>query len=289
MLESNTMIRDESELQVRGIGMVVYTYETLEARSHTLLKWVDDVSDWLRKPIDELHFDPREKTSNKIWKLTSKNTQKLRSRIEAEKPWSNIHFGWGIGTLRYTIAQTKGAMVLIKSRPKPDKGNEKYRNPSFVYLEFHPDAIQLSESHIKGLIALGSQLWDVIDGCYGFIDIEIDRGLHDDVSRNALHLLDNSVDKQLEREFLKWKNISSDLDKKAWRIFWGNFFGRSHIEQIKDFDGEPLKGVVNQVNLNNDGQLLILPNNPTLFFSAQTQEARKKLYDYMRNILVSNL
>lgn len=266
--------------RIHAIGMVIYTYATIEPRIEQLLDWVEDVETWQSARMYEFHFEPRSKSSQRIWRATAPNRMQLRRRL-ADESWVHVLFGWGAGTIRQGPAQTGGALVTIKSRPQPPRGSERYRNPSFVYLEVHPSLLQTA-NQLAAFCRLGEKLWAIMDGCYGFIDVEANTPLHDDISRNVLHLLDSTVPQTHRQEYLAWKHIAAELDTKAWKAFWGNFLNQRHLERI----GGPVHPMVHdnqlhQTPLDPNGLLITSGSSPLEYFEPTNQAALTKLGQWM--------
>lgn len=217
---------------LHAVGLVIYTYGELESVQDDILTWASRVEAWLSRRIDAFAFESRAKMSQRIWKYTPQNVITLHRRLQQERPWTNLLFGWGADSLRRTPRETGGGMLFIKSRPQPERGRERMRHPSFVYLELHPDLLAASNGGMQGLITHGIDLWSRIDGCYGFIDAEADWGVHSDLSRNILHFNDSTLPVAYQEEYLLWKQIDAILDRRMWRPFWGNFLGAPHLHAL---------------------------------------------------------
>ncbi len=218
--------------EIRVIGMVIYTYAILEERLEELWNWLKRVEEWSGQPYAEFHFSSRAKQSLRVWKATERNRAKLYDRLHAEQPWFVLDFGWPRGALDNVLSKTKGLDVALRSRPQPSRGGESYRSPSYIWLGMHPEVLIQSSTGVSGLLELGVQAWEIIDGVYGFIDVETGIPLRDDILRNAIHLFDSTVPKEYEMEFLLWVHARSELDKRVWKAFWGNFLGAEHLRQL---------------------------------------------------------
>lgn len=216
----------------RVVGMVIYTYAILEERLEELWQWLASVEHWAGQPFAEFAFDSRAKESSRIWKASPKNRAILYQRLQTEQPWAGIDFGWPAGTLRSKPYKTRGMDVFIESRPQPQRGNESYRRPSYVCVEVHTDILRRSISGVSGFIELGIDAWRIISGVYGFIDVETGTPLRDDFLRNAIHLFDTTVPPEYHQEFRAWQRLESDLDKRVWKAFWGNFLSAEHVRQL---------------------------------------------------------
>ncbi|MFN8474603.1 MAG: hypothetical protein U0822_20605 [Anaerolineae bacterium] len=217
---------------VQAIGMVIYTYSVLEERLEGILKWFEAVESWSCRPYAEFVFSPRAKNSIRIWKASPKNRLQLYQRLQVEQPWSWLHFGLPRGGLRSSPRRTGGLEVALGSRPQPWRGGESYRSPSEVYLEVHPQVLAESATGISGFLELGRQLWELLDGVYGFIDVETGVPLQDNFSRNAIQLFDNSVPKEYYEEYGQWQRLGSRLHKHVWKAFWGNYLGADHLRRL---------------------------------------------------------
>jgi len=218
--------------EIRVVGMVIYTYAKLEERLEELWNWLKRVEEWSGRPYAEFNFSSRTKESFRIWKATEKNRTSLYRRLHVEQPWSDLHLGWPQGTLQSSVSKTRGLYVAVGSSFQQLHGGESYRSPSDIYLGVHPDVLAHSTTGVSGLLELGMQAWEIIDGVYGFIDVETGIPLRDDILRNAIHLFDSTVPKEYEMEFLLWVHARSELDKRVWKAFWGNFLGEEHLRQL---------------------------------------------------------
>jgi hypothetical protein len=215
--------------EIRAIGMVIYTYESLEQRPDPLWNWLQRVEQWLGQPYAEFNFSPRGKESLRIWKNTPKNRDKLYHRLQTEE-WFGFIFGWPRGALRSYLLSS--LFVCVTSRPQPERGGESYCTPSYVYLQGHPDVILQSVGGLEGFIALGMEVWGIVGGVYGFIDVETGVPLQDRIFRNAIHLFDSTVPPEYHQEFRKWQELMPRLDKRVWKAFWGNFLRAEHLRQL---------------------------------------------------------
>ncbi len=215
---------------IRAIGMVIYTYAVLEERLEALWEWLHRVEAWSGQPYAEFNFSSRTKESLRVWKATDKNKAMLYHRLKTEQPWSYLHLGWPRGILRNT--GIKGLYVAVNSRPQPDRGGESYRRPSYVYLEVHPDVLNQSTTGVPGFLDLGVQAWHIIEGVYGFIDVETGIPLQDNLFRNAMHFFDSTVPPAYHPEFRAWQDLMPLLHRRVWKAFWGNFLGPEHIRQL---------------------------------------------------------
>lgn len=299
---------------IKAVGMVIYTYSIIEEQSEDLLIWLQHVEDWLEHPFAEFHFSPRAKGSSRIWKATEKNRDNLHQRLRIEQPWFILDFGYPSGTLRSSSFLTHGLEVAITSRPQPRHGGEHNRQPSYIYLEVHPNILSGGITRISDFLELGSQAWEIMKGIYGFVDVETGIPLQDDISRNAIHLFDSTVPKEYHQEFRGWQRIDSQLEKRVWKAFWGNFLSREHLrgiggtdetqqnvshhhrspesqDQAYQFGMDRLSNcdcIQNWQTLSNGGKLVTLSNSPLDWFEAQVQTRRARLQELLDGIALSD-
>jgi hypothetical protein len=299
--------------EIRAIGMVIYTYERLEERLDPLWDWLHRVEQWANRSYAEFNFASRARESLRVWKATSQNREKLYQRLQTEQPWSEILFGWPRGALRDETILKQGLFVAIKSRPQPERGMESYRTPSYVYLQAHPDVIQASTGGVEGFVRLGMAAWEIVEGVYGFIDVETGIPLQDDIFRNAIHLFDSTVPPEYHREFRAWQELMPKLDKRVWKAFWGNFLGAEHLRQLGGIQelrrADPLyqlrpeylaqayqqgkellrasKSYVGWYELAGGGVLLTLSASPLEWFEKEVQERRERLQAVLAPIALS--
>ena len=130
------------------------------------------------------------------------------------------------------ISEANGVQLSIDSRPQPKQGGERYRECSYVFLNVHADTFESTTTGVKGLLELGKQLWRLVNGVYGFVEVETGIPLQDNILRNVIHLNDSTIPSEFREEFRRWQGITSDLDKKVWKAFWGNFLGAEHLRQL---------------------------------------------------------
>jgi hypothetical protein len=212
--------------------MVIYTYTVLEEHLEALWGWLHHVEHWSNQSFAEFGFDSHAKESHRVWKATAKNRVNLYQRLQVEQPWSILNLAWPAGTLRSSPFRMKGMDVAVVSRPQPRRGSESYRVPSCLYVEVHPTVLVHSTTGVSGFLSLGIQAWQIVEGVYGFIDIETGIPLADDISRNAIHLFESTVPPEHHQEFRKWQDLMPHLDKRVWKAFWGNFLGAEHLRQL---------------------------------------------------------
>jgi hypothetical protein len=299
--------------KIKSIGMVIYSYKVIEDRSEELWEWLENVEIWAKYKYSEFVFAPRDKESRRIWKATPKNRELLLSRMKVEKPWSVINYGWPENSLRSFPAFTRGYQVSIKSREQVWKGGEKYRTPSYVSLVVHPEILDRS-SGINDFLGLGIEAWEMIEGVYGFIDIETDAPLHDSLLRNFDHLMSNLVPDEGFQEFRRWQEISNRLNKNIWKVFWGNFLGMEHICQLGNLEAEDnknrskpqitdhlnnyergLEGLLkcncfyDSYDLSNKGLLLTLSSSPFDWYDSNVQLKRNLLQEVLAPVAISGI
>jgi hypothetical protein len=295
--------------EIRAIGMVIYTYERLEERLDPLWDWLHHVEQWANRSYAEFDFVPRGKQSLRVWKATHQNRTKLYQRLQTEA-WFSFSLGWPRGALRIS---SPPLYVCVTSRPQPERGMESYRTPSYVYLQANPDVIQASTGGVKGFVRLGIAAWEIVEGVYGFIDVETGIPLQDDIFRNAIHLFDSTVPPEYHREFRAWQELMPKLDKRVWKAFWGNFLGAEHLRQLGGIQelrrADPLyqlrpeylaqayqqgkellrasKSYVGWYELAGGGVLLTLSASPLEWFEKEVQERRERLQAVLAPIALS--
>lgn len=289
--------------EIKAVGMVIYTYTVVEERFENLWSWLQRIEQWSGQSFAEFGFSPQAKESLRIWKATAKNRANLYQRLQVEQPWSVLDFGWPAGTLRSAPSKTKGLDVAILSSPQPWHNSGDYRRPSYIYLEVHPEVLMQGTTRVSGFLDLGMQAWEIVDGVYGFIDVETGIPLQDNVSRNAIHLFDSTVPPEYHREFRKWQELMPKLDKWVWKAFWGNFLGSEHLRQLGGIQemrrADPLYRLLPEYleqayqqgierlqacgcyeewrELASGGILLTLSPSPLDWFDSGVQERRKQL------------
>jgi hypothetical protein len=217
---------------IKAIGMVIYTYAQLETFIDPILQWVQLVEDWSGRSFEAFHFDPRGKFSQRIWVANEKNRAALYQRLLQDQPWANISFGWPKGVLKSSVAAAGGLQVIIKSRQSNPQLSSNFRTPSFLYIEVNSSILLSPDTHLSGFQELAVKAWEVIGGVYGFIDVETGIPLQDDISRNALQLLDSTIPEEMTTAYQRWKDIAPLLDTRVWKPFWGNFINKEHICRI---------------------------------------------------------
>jgi hypothetical protein len=104
--------------------------------------------------------------------------------------------------------------------------------PSYMALIAHPEVLMQSTTGVAGFLDLGARAWQIVNGVYGFIDVETGVSLQDDILRNFAHLFDSTVPPKYHQEFRKWQDLMPKLDKRVWKAFWGNFLGAEHLRQL---------------------------------------------------------
>lgn len=215
---------------IRAVGMAIYTYSVVEQRAEELWSWIESVERWSGKEFEEYYFTPAAKRVSGPKRLAHHNRLALVDRLRTENPW----FAWGIAwpTLEKRIHLVGGVQISVKSRPQPERGKERYRAPSCVFLHTHADLLKASLTQATAFTALGIQLWRAIDGVYGFIDVETGIPLQDNLLRNAIHLFDSTVPLELNNEFRQWQRLMPVLNRRVWKSFWGNFLGAEHLQRL---------------------------------------------------------
>lgn len=72
---------------MRTVGMVIYTYSTLEQRFKELWEWVEAIERWSGKSFTTYYFTPEAKRTSKAKSLTLKERERLSERLQLETPW----------------------------------------------------------------------------------------------------------------------------------------------------------------------------------------------------------
>jgi hypothetical protein len=294
--------------------MVIYTYAVLEDHVEDLWNWVTQVERWAGHSFAEFHFSSRAKQSFRIWKGTPQNRERFYQRLQIEHPWSVFDFGWPTGELKSSPWKTKGFEIAVGSRPQPSQGSESYRRPSYVYLECHPDILNQGALGLAGFLELGTHIWRMVNGKYGFIDIETGVPLQDNISRNAIHLFDSTVPPIYHQEYRLWQRLDAQLDKRIWKAFWGNFLGAEHLRQLggiqrmrsedpryrllPEYLEQAYKEGHYQIkqcdsscelrDLSNQGILVTLSASPLDWFEAEVQQRRELLQNILKPIALVN-
>jgi len=292
--------------EIRMVGMVIYTYEILEQRLNPLWDWLHRIEQWANRSYSEFNFVPRGKQSLRVWKVSHQNQTKLYQRLRTET-WFSFSLGWPRGALRIS---SPPLYVCVTSRPQPERGMESYRTPSYVYLQANPDVIQASTEGIEGFVRLGMAAWEIVEGVYGFIDVETGIPLQDDIFRNAIHLFDSTVPPEYCREFRKWQELMPKLNKQVWKAFWGNFLGAEHLQELGGIRelrrADPLYRLLPEYleqayqrglerlrasggyhewrELAGGGVLLTLSASPLEWFEKEVQERRARLQEALEPI-----
>lgn len=218
-------------MTVRAIGMVIYTYFGLENSLDSLWIWTKAVESWTASNFSEFYFSPRGKESKRIYLATKKNLEKLFCRLMDEEPWYLVSFGLPKGTLNNSTSNTHGVDVTWFSAPQPSKRTDASRKPSYVYIIATPDYFQKG-GKIDEFINLGVKAWEILRGVYGYIDIETLLDPNDKLMKDFGRLMSDLIPADYFQEFRQWQDLSNKLDRKLWKVFWGNFLGEGHIQQV---------------------------------------------------------
>jgi hypothetical protein len=290
------------------VGMAVYTYGVLEESLDPLWQWLEAIERWSGRQYAELNYSPRYKENRKVWPATTKNRAKLLDQLRDRSPWTAIQLGWPEGAMEHFAGKTKGLNVVISSSNQLGPGMDAYRNPSYICLLVHPQALSDSTTGIAGVLDLGIQAWSIISGVYGFVDVETRIPLHDHLMRNIAHLYSNLVPKGYEREFLRWVRIGAHLDRRVWQAFWANFLGAGHMQQMGGLkrlrQGDPYSRHEEQAyeigkrrlqecgcsagwyDLSNKGVLLTLSESPLNWLTPEVQTKRERLQQTFGQVAV---
>jgi hypothetical protein len=287
--------------KIREIGLVIYSYGAIEDHLEMIWNWISEIEIWFGRTFAEYIFIRRGKESHRLWKNTSKNRLNLYSRLQIEKPWFVLGFGWPEGCLNAHPGQSMGIKIFIKSWPQKDPDSNRVRWPSYISILVHPDVVSQKDNRFAGLLDLGVQAWDIIDGVYGFIDVDTGVPLQDDLLRNIDFFMSNLIPKEFQGEFRKWQEIQPYLGKKIWKIFWANFINANHITTLGDIAemrrSDPYrhleelqaiaydKGIEKLINnsknfhelrcLSHKGMLITISPSPLEWSDAWVQERRK--------------
>lgn len=295
---------------IRAVGMVIYTYSILEQRVEELWAWVQKAEHWSGKEFTTYYFTPEARRASKAKRLTTKERERLPDRLRAETPW----YIWGIAwpTFNEPLYLGSGIGISIKSRPQPEPGQERYRSPSYVFLEAHVNLLETSSTQATALLALGADLWRIVDGVYGFIDVETGIPLRDSLFRNATHLFDSTVPPEFHSEFHEWQLLMPVLNRRVWKAFWGNFLGSEHLQVmggVKDLQrADPQRRMLPEYReraqaaglqklekcdclhrlepLSNGGFLGTLSESPMEWFEPEVQARAKRLQDTLGNLAI---
>jgi hypothetical protein len=290
--------------EVRAVGMVIYTYGDIVQQAKTLWRWLEAIELWARRPFAEYNYNLRGKDSLRVWKANSRNRERLYTAMETE-PWFGLSLGWP--TISRKTYATKGIFVAVSSSPSTGSGEERYRTPSYLYLEIHPDILIHSLNGITGFKEIGVKAWESLGGVYGYIDVETGIPLRDNIMRNAIHLFDSTISKEHQMDYLLWMHARSELHKRVWKAFWGNFLGKEHIRQLggiqemrranpryatlpEYLERSYVQGLERMrqnkpfhewLDLSDGGVFITLSSSPLDWFSLQVQDKRKKLQDLL--------
>ncbi len=294
---------------INEIGLVIYTYEPLENRLDPLWDWFRLVEEWYGNPYKELSFSARNKKLGKIHTASSINRNKLYKRLIDNKSWNLLSMGTPNGVLSNFISDLpKGINATLKSVQQPKLGGESYRTPSYLSIIVDP-MIFNDVNQINGFIDLGIKAWSIVNGIYGFIDINAGIPPSDNLVRNFACVVSNLIPIEYIQEFKEWQLILSKLNKRIWKVFWGNFISREHIQMIGGYDRmrkedyyrpqqelleiswnkghQLLEGIAETViNLPNNGMFLSLSINPLDWLEEKTQNQQKILQNILGSISI---
>jgi hypothetical protein len=170
-----------------------------------------------------------------------------------------------------------------------------------------------SSESISEFLDICIEIWDIWKGAYGFIDIKESSPLKDDLFRNAIHLLDDTIPEPLVPEFKAWVDIKYTLNRHIWKAFWGNFLCFEHIcylgekaisrnkpthtanfprtadyfYQIGIQELQQCACVHTLQVLKNRGVLLAISQSPMQWFQSDTQKDLAKLQDTLTPISIN--
>lgn len=217
---------------IRAIGLAIYTYTTLEDHLDPLWEWLHEVEEWFGIPFSELHYWPRNKRASNILNASQTNRKRLYKRLHDDMPWNLISFGTPGGILGRSIVEyPHGIDVTVFSWPTASHGLESYRYPSRLCILVNPN-IFINNQKTEDFINLGAKAWSLAEGAYGFIDIDTGIPPNDNLVRNIACLVGDLVPLEYFKEFREWQTILPALNKKIWKVFWGNYLNQGHLQQL---------------------------------------------------------
>ncbi len=296
---------------IRAVGLVIYSYNNLEDYQEPVWDWIQKVEGWYGEPFAEFIFNPRNKRIGKVLQASPPKRNKLRNRMQNEMPWSLIYLGFPKSILSGYIADfPSGLVVSIVSYPKSSQGQEAYRHPSRLSIEVDPNIFRKPDKAAE-FISLGSHAWSIIEGIYGFIDVDTGISPNDNLARNFGCAISNLIPQEHFPEFREWQSIQPVLNKKIWKIFWGNYLSQEHIQQIGGYadlrradwyrpqeeiilesskKGKLLldKATENQVKLAKGGLFFQLSNSPLSWLQPETQIKRKNIQESLASISIKS-
>jgi hypothetical protein len=95
-----------------------------------------------------------------------------------------------------------------------------------------PQVLARSQAKPSRILELGALLWQVVNGVYGFIDVDTGVPLRDDLFRNIDFLYSNLLPPEHAPEFRMWQQLMHCLNRRVWKAFWGNFLGDEHLQEM---------------------------------------------------------
>jgi hypothetical protein len=298
-------------IMIRTIGLVIYTYNNLEDYLDPIWDWVQTIEAWYEKPFAELHFLPRNKKGGKVIEASLSNRVRLHTRLKNEKPWTLISFGYPRDILKGYLGEvSNGVVVSMLSSPKSKYGEEAYRYPSRLTIEVDPSVFRKT-GKTADFITLGSQAWSITQGVYGFIDIDTGISPNDNLIRNFACVVSNLIPQEHLQEFKEWQAILPTLDKRIWKVFWGNYLSREHIQQLGGYadmrrsdwhrsqseiivesleKGQELlnNSTGNLIKLPNDGYFFQLSDTPLNWTQQETQIKRRNIQEIFEPISITH-
>lgn len=211
------------------VGIALYTYDALEARADAIWGWVEDVEAWSGRPFVQFAFAPRAKPlSTRVWKASPANRSKLRERLNSEQPWDHLHMAWPSVHGQSPVAE--GALLWLGCEAPPARGMEAHRRPTVLYFSANSSLFTLER--VQSFVALAVRGWQIVGGARGFIDVNTGVPLHDDLFRNAVLGADSTIPDPYLREYYGWQRVKPSLDKRVWRVCWGNFLNPEVLRQV---------------------------------------------------------
>jgi len=295
---------------IRAIGLVVYTYCVLEDRLEAIWNWFQEIEAWSGHTFSEYGFSPHGKVSRRVWKATHENRMKLHDRLREEQPWYVLSFGWPAGTLNSRAHITGGVDAWLKSQRQPWKGGAAYRSPSYIAVIAHSDLFGRADS-ADGFLQLAASAWRLVDGVYGFVDVETGVPPQADLIDNFDCLVSDLIPPRYLGEFQAWQDLMPHVDRRVWKAFWGNLLGAEHlrrlggIEELRRTDA-PLRRRLPEfeeqsyqeglrilrncacydrwLDLDNHGVLLAQSESPLSWYSHKGQQCRRDLDEALAKI-----
>lgn len=223
---------------IRGIGLVIYTYESLIAQINDLWEWLYQVEQWFGKSFSEYDYVSSLKSKKIIPREVSLiNQKRLYKHLLDRKSLSLLSYGRPSGVLSSYISEFPDSLVVTLSSTTNQVSHfsEAYRHPSRITIEVSSSFFE-NTGKVEELINLGVKAWSIAGGIYGFIDVDTGIPPHDNLTRNFYCIVSNLIPQEHLQEFREWQTIQPKLNKRIWKIFWGNFLSREHLQQLGGYE-----------------------------------------------------